>query len=226
MSGDISPTAFVAGYGCKMFVKGAIIDTILDQTNALDNGKVKYHWETEELTSPEWTQIRDWHLEARVFAIKQESPRYLGKVQRLKALIRLIGLDAFRHSAKDPDHIGDGVQIYIDALNYVSSRTRQTQWILTGMAEDNRVPAMIKSLGMIPQGYRLCMTYKGYFGLVPMKASKEDKVCIIPGIFYPVILRPDSNHCYNFIGGAFIIEITDGEALDFADFELRGLLLS
>ena len=46
-----------------------------------------------------------------------------------------------------------------------------------------------------------------------------------PGMGCPIILRPEAEGHHSFIGGAFIIDGMNGEALRFPDFEMEGLLL-
>jgi len=227
-AGDLLPCASACKHGRTLRVKGSRIDTVIDMTEPMDSGKPKAYWEPEELGSLEWKHILYWHRRARAFVAKTGSSRYPGTTDRLKVLIRLTALDAFRMDTRNADAtdlIGDGVNVYIAALDQLRSRAASDPLVMTEVAGDNRVLAMIKYLAMIPQKHRLCATSKGFFGLVPMEVYIGDRVCIVPGIGCPLILRPEAEDHYSFMGAAFIIDIMNGEALRFSDFNNPGLLL-
>jgi hypothetical protein len=123
------------------------------------------------------------------------------------------------------DLIGDGVNAYCAALKQVESAASSKLWVVTPPTGDQRVPVVIKCLAMLPRGHRLCATSKGFFGFVPMEVCEGDRICIVPGLGHPLILRPESGGRHSFIGGAFIIDVMNGEALKFPDFKLDGILL-
>jgi len=58
-----------------------------------------------------------------------------------------------------------------------------------------------------------------------MEVCERDRVCVMQGTGCPIILRPEAEGHRSFIGDAFIIDMMNGEALRFSDFEMEGLLL-
>lgn len=57
------------------------------------------------------------------------------------------------------------------------------------------------------------------FGLGPTYCQEDDVVCIVPGIEYPLLLRPldDDNDIYEYVGPCFIVGLMYGEAIDAID---------
>jgi hypothetical protein len=55
---------------------------------------------------------------------------------------------------------------------------------------------------------------------VPQKTELGDRICLIPGISCTVVVRPEPHPYYSIIGGSFVVDIMDGKALDFPDFEI------
>lgn len=62
-------------------------------------------------------------------------------------------------------------------------------------------------------GRRACFTSKGYVGLVPSLAQKDDVIAILFGAQTPLILRPIAGDRYHLVGECYIQGIMDGEAL-------------
>jgi hypothetical protein len=60
---------------------------------------------------------------------------------------------------------------------------------------------------------RLCVSSSGILGLGPDAIQQGDKICILLGCSFPVILRPIDNH-YIFIGSAYVDGYMTGEALE------------
>jgi hypothetical protein len=84
---------------------------------------------------------------------------------------------------------------------------------------------VIKALSLVAQKHRLCVTRKGFFGLGPQKTKPGDTICLIPDMTCPATLRPERPLYYSIIGGAFVVDIMSGEALDFPDFEIKTLTI-
>ncbi|KAK7211997.1 hypothetical protein V2G26_019175 [Clonostachys chloroleuca] len=59
----------------------------------------------------------------------------------------------------------------------------------------------------------LFFTVKGYMGLAPLTAQVGDKVCLLKGAQFPIILRPNGDH-WIVVGESYIHGIMDGEGCD------------
>jgi hypothetical protein len=57
------------------------------------------------------------------------------------------------------------------------------------------------------------------FGWVNRYAEPGDKIAIIHGLRFPVLLRLDKNGCYRFMGISYIQGLMDGEAMTMDGFE-------
>lgn len=55
---------------------------------------------------------------------------------------------------------------------------------------------------------------KGFVGIAPQKAQKSDIVCILFGCSVPVVLQPQKNGEYKFIGECYVHGVMDGELVD------------
>lgn len=60
---------------------------------------------------------------------------------------------------------------------------------------------------------RLFFTGKGYIGLAPFTAQVGDKVCLLEGAQFPIILRPNGDY-WVVVGESYIHGIMDGEGWD------------
>lgn len=78
-------------------------------------------------------------------------------------------------------------------------------------------------------GYRrLFRTGKGYMGLAPPGALKDDLICVLLGLHVPLVLRKVQSH-YVLVGECFVLGLMDGEVLqdvvdgkaNLQDFELQ-----
>lgn len=68
---------------------------------------------------------------------------------------------------------------------------------------------------LIPTTYRrFFITYDGSMGLAPMRARKNDIVCVLYGCSVPVVLREEEKGRFSFIGECFVHGFMDGEAID------------
>jgi hypothetical protein len=66
-------------------------------------------------------------------------------------------------------------------------------------------------------GYRrLFRTEKGYMGLAPPGALKDDFICVLLGLHIPLVLRKVESH-YILVGECFVLGLMDGEALQNVD---------
>ena len=59
----------------------------------------------------------------------------------------------------------------------------------------------------------LLFTEKGYMGLAPFTARVGDKVCLLEGAQFPIILRPNGDS-WTLVGESYIHGIMDGEGWD------------
>jgi hypothetical protein len=59
-------------------------------------------------------------------------------------------------------------------------------------------------------GRLLFITGKGYMGLAPYTAEIDDRVCLLDGAQFPIILRPEEDS-WTVVGESYIYGIMDGE---------------
>jgi hypothetical protein len=56
-------------------------------------------------------------------------------------------------------------------------------------------------------------TEHGYLGCGPIDIVKGDEVCVLLGLYCPLVIRPDGNGQFKIIGGCSLHRIMDCEAL-------------
>lgn len=61
---------------------------------------------------------------------------------------------------------------------------------------------------------RFFVTCNGSMGLAPMRARKNDIVCVLYGCSIPIVLREEEKGRFSFIGECFLHGFMDGEAID------------
>ena len=113
---------------------------------------------------------------------KSDTSGYHSKADRLRALIRILCLEDFQsyeEKAETNDYVGDGVRYYLAALEKIEPYSACRSMSLTRITNHSRVLAMIKVLVIVSQRHRLCVTSKGFFGLVPMEALEGDRIFIV-----------------------------------------------
>lgn len=75
--------------------------------------------------------------------------------------------------------------------------------------------------------YRLCVTKKGFLGLVDPGAYLGAEVCVVHGCCTPLILRPGGERTWQrlLVCDAFVLGLMNGEALDMEDVALEEIVL-
>ena len=71
---------------------------------------------------------------------------------------------------------------------------------------------------------RLCVTRKGYMGLVPNSAREGDSICVFIGAEVPFVLGRSGDE-YRLVGDCYVHGIMKGEALDMADSTVQDIVL-
>ena len=62
---------------------------------------------------------------------------------------------------------------------------------------------------------RLSVTCEGYLGLAAATARPGDKICILLGCNFPLVLRPfEGTEHWELIGSCYVHGIMDGEAME------------
>jgi hypothetical protein len=73
-------------------------------------------------------------------------------------------------------------------------------------------------LRTVMAGRRFFVSSSGLLGMAPAEAQVGDKICVLLGCSYPVILRPsEAGKYYTFIGEAYVNEYMSGKAMDELD---------
>ena len=62
-------------------------------------------------------------------------------------------------------------------------------------------------------GRKLATTMNGYLALVPEEASEGDRVAVLHGCNFPVLLRP-AGDMFRYVGECYVDGLMDGEAID------------
>ena len=71
---------------------------------------------------------------------------------------------------------------------------------------------------------RLCVTRKGYIGLVPDNATEGDVICIFPGAEVPFVLRKHDDY-HELLGDCYVHGIMTGEALGMEGSRIQEIIL-
>jgi hypothetical protein len=69
-----------------------------------------------------------------------------------------------------------------------------------------------------------CVTKSGLMGMVPAETLKGDVICVPLGAQVPFVLREDGSN-YRLVGECYIHGVMKGEALNFADFKARDIII-
>lgn len=82
----------------------------------------------------------------------------------------------------------------------------------------SRMAQMLRGRGNCKQR-RLCITERGYFGLIPWKAEVGDRVVIFHGAPVPFLIRDtqqvyDGKPAYKLVGDGYFYELMHGQAFD------------
>ncbi len=64
------------------------------------------------------------------------------------------------------------------------------------------------------QARSLILSTNGYIGLAPFSTLRGDKICVFHGLHAPVVVRPNPDNSYTFVGDAYIHALMDGEVVD------------
>jgi hypothetical protein len=73
--------------------------------------------------------------------------------------------------------------------------------------------AMIKTLAIFPENHRACITEGGLFALIPGVSRIGDRIGVTPGLGNPLVLRSEALTSYSYLGGAFVIDLKEGDVL-------------
>jgi hypothetical protein len=84
-------------------------------------------------------------------------------------------------------------------------------YYLRDLTEDDARNMSLSALSLISR--RLVTTSTGYLGLAPEEAHNGDKVGVLYGCNFPVVLRP-AGDSFQYIGECYIDGLMDGEAID------------
>jgi hypothetical protein len=211
--------------GNDLWVKGAVIDSLLEMTEPWECRRGRKYYQPENYTSAEWVELLDWHQRARLFVSRTCSQRYPRRIDRLRVLVRLLTLDAFRRGPRNIDP--SGIQLYLKAIEETKRYSQSQPPIFSSLNFDNGLLfAMIKHMAVLTQSQRLSVTRRGFFALIPANAQPGDKVCLVPGLGCPAILRTSNLSNYTLIGGALIMDIMDGQGLQWTDSMMEIIVIS
>ena len=72
---------------------------------------------------------------------------------------------------------------------------------------------------------KLCVTRKGYVGLVPDDATEGDVICVVVGGDVPFVLRRCDDDVYRLLGDCYVHGIMEGEALEAEDSKIQDIIL-
>ena len=91
---------------------------------------------------------------------------------------------------------------------------------LRGHGRGDPFEPMFISSGLL--GFRIYVTDKGYYGLVPCDVQVGDQVCVLYGSKVPFLLRNISDAKYELLSWTFVLGLMNGEAL--ANANIRHLI--
>lgn len=227
-SGDLSGSLKLARDPLQVIARGALVDKVvqLGDTSLQRVGTMRQWWST-------------WMTESLGINQQATTTRYSSTIDsQLDALSRLMTADdalgifngrsvlrAFESSIREGSTRIEDFRVTHEQFRMIKHATDLN--ILTDF-EIPQVPltAFCFVVPEMVRGRRLCVTEKGFIGLVPDIVDIGDVVCNISGATAPFILRKDGevDH-YVLIGDAFILDMMQGEALKIHDFAEQDIVL-
>jgi hypothetical protein len=80
---------------------------------------------------------------------------------------------------------------------------------------------------LVTNGRMVCVTERGYFGLVRDRAQLGDEVCVVIGCDVPMVMRQSDldKEKRVLVGDAFVLDLMDGQALAMEGAHVRDIIL-
>lgn len=82
------------------------------------------------------------------------------------------------------------------------------------LGEEGFVRRLHDTTGSDRMSRRLCTTRNGHVGMAPLRARRQDAICVLFGCSVPLVLREQSGGHYQFVGECFLDGFMNGEILD------------
>ncbi len=133
--------------------------------------------------------------------------------------------EATMSARQDHGDTGNQADNQSDALGHYDAETtahmnvERQKWGEDRKRVDIRMAHMLKGRGSVCKQRRLCITERGYFGLIPSKAEVGDRVVIFHGAPVPFLIRDtqqmyDGKPAYKLVGDGYFYELMHGQAFD------------
>jgi hypothetical protein len=124
----------------------------------------------------------------------------------------------FRSNPEHMGYLGDLIDTYDDRRVSNASLQAPVETWKDAMGKDTAFEilkkAAVSSMHSYMAGRRVFSSSSGRSGMAPAEAEIGDKICILLGCSFPVILRPaDDGKSYTLIGEAYVHEYMDGKAM-------------
>jgi hypothetical protein len=216
-SGDSEAVIQISEHTPSIFVHGALVDSIVEI------GLLQTHEspDLQPLNTEEFLQnyipwtLCSWELINRSDLFTSLAPQ-----TRLEMFSRLVSADS--PNVKHP--LDPYARTFNQFYSVVSPKPESPNPFESEQCSDEHHPATEEECRSFTQisslatkARKVCITSKGYIGLVPDLAEVEDEICVFLGARAPFILR-NVGEAHGVVGDAFILNMMKGEALRMNDF--------
>jgi hypothetical protein len=164
----------------------------------------------------EYGNYDDWEASVKGELLTRLT-RYRNNQSLVEAYLRTLvaGLGRFAADRNDQNALSEAYEAWHDR----SWQKRAPNWKYFTLYQ-TRSNEFLEHFVQGTAGRRLCITARGYIGLVQRNTKLQDHVVILTGHGVPLILRP-RNGKYYLVGESYMEGIMDGEALERPDTRLE-----
>jgi hypothetical protein len=198
----------------------------LERTLRLDHPAGKKDGNVLDIYWIDWNDIRDVDPENEQLSDLWYGMRNITATQDTHSFNAWEAFDRFRHTNADYKIFGQcfqdffpNMREYVRPMMFWKAPTLwgypvdrpDENYYREDLTSSHAGNMSLSALALV--GRRLATTSKGYLGLVPEEASDGDKVAVLHGCNFPVLLRP-AGDAFQYIGECYIDVLMDGEAID------------
>ena len=123
-----------------------------------------------------------------------------------EAFAKLLCRDQLRERFTEAQHF-DTLDQWQETLGMLLARKRSKR------RNDDDLEGFIRTQWGFWEWRRFFRTENGYFGLGSMDLAEGDEVCVLLGLYCPLVIRPSGDGRYKVIGGCYLHGLMDSEAL-------------
>lgn len=165
-------------------------------------------------------EVLAWHRETYQLVLQGVGDVYPFKPNqtRLEAFWRTLAGDVTPAARPAPAKLGLDYHTWLEHLNDMPLLCSRAASILPVPSRQDRtleLSTWMTAMAQCAEGRRLCITNRGYMGMVPPRCEPTDVVCIILGAETPYIIRRsgDNDTSYELVGECYMHGMMDGEMM-------------